>query len=142
MANRLVILRTYGDRQTISDWYVYNENDELQYKCVGLENPWKNNRQYISCIPEGTYSAIKIRNHHRFGNSFFVEDVPNRSEIMIHALNFVNQTEGCPGPGIEYKKINNDELVDLYKSDRALKDLWKNLPDEFTVVIENAEKYA
>lgn len=140
--NRLIIIRTYGERQTTSDWYVYSENDELQYQCVGLENPWKDNRQYISCIPEGHYSAIKIRNHHRFGDCFFIEDVANRSEIMIHALNYVHQTDGCPGPGIEYKKINDDELVDLYRSDKALKDLWKNLPEEFNVIIENSEKYA
>jgi hypothetical protein len=60
---------------------------------------------------------------------------------MIHAGIFVQHTDGCPMPGTQYKKLNNDSLLDLYQSGNAMRELWQNLPSEFSVVIQNKKKY-
>lgn len=61
---------------------------------VTLEDVWRNNEKMVSCIPKGTY---KIRRHQspKFGECFIVLDVPNRSQILIHAGNTHLDTHGC-----------------------------------------------
>jgi hypothetical protein len=62
--------------------------------CVTLEDKWRNNERMISCIPKGKY-VIKRHKSPKFGECFKVENVPNRSEILIHAGNTDADTHGC-----------------------------------------------
>jgi hypothetical protein len=66
-----------------------------------LENPWRNNIPYESCIPVGTY---KIRRHlsPKFGETFIICDVPNRSHILFHRGNQHTDTYGCVLTGEEF----------------------------------------
>ena len=71
--------------------------------CYTLELPWNSNKVMLSCIPAGTY---KVRFVHRstsgkFRRCWHVQDVPERSEIMIHPANYVRQIRGCIAPGLE-----------------------------------------
>lgn len=60
-----------------------------------LELPWLANKVNVSCIPEGVYSWELVLDHPRFGNCFYLPEVPDRSEIMIHVGNQLEDTEGC-----------------------------------------------
>ncbi|WP_018124960.1 DUF5675 family protein [Desulfovibrio oxyclinae] len=63
--------------------------------CFTLEEPWKDNRTYISCIPAGRYRCRR-RWSSRFGRELFeVSDVPGRTAILIHAGNTTDDIEGC-----------------------------------------------
>ena len=53
------------------------------FRCYTLELPWKNNEQNISCIPAGEY-PVKIRISPKYGQIYHVQEVPNRSFILIH----------------------------------------------------------
>jgi len=64
-----------------------------------IERPWVNNERNISCIPEGTYS-MNWRESPRFGWTWELEDVPDRSYILIHPGNFASNFEGCIGLGM------------------------------------------
>lgn len=75
------------------------------------ELPWRDNARNISCIPEGDY----LCNPHispKHGHCFWLQSVPGRSEILIHAANWVgskcegykSQLEGCIAIGMELKK--------------------------------------
>lgn len=67
--------------------------------CYTLERPWLGNQHNISCIPEGTYDVAMLWSQH-FGRPLpHVLDVPDRSGIMFHVLNVVEQSEGCIGLG-------------------------------------------
>lgn len=64
-----------------------------------LERPWIDNKKNISCIPEGKYPIYTFK-HPKWGEVIGLRDVLNRSEILIHPGNYVDDTEGCILPGI------------------------------------------
>ena len=66
--------------------------------CNTIELPWKENQSRISCIHEGTYLLTK-RYSMRFGWHLLVNNVVNRSYILIHAYNdAVKESKGCIAP--------------------------------------------
>jgi hypothetical protein len=72
---------------------------EGEHFCYTLERPWLDNRDEISCIPEGTYQVLMKFSHH-FGRPLpHLLDVPGRDHIMIHVMNVVEQSKGCIGVG-------------------------------------------
>lgn len=59
-----------------------------------LELPYKENQKQISCIPTGIYELHRHISP-RFGETFIVQDVPNRENILFHWGNTVKDTQGC-----------------------------------------------
>lgn len=59
-----------------------------------LERPWLENMPNVSCIPIGKYYAIRHVSP-TFGETFWVTDVPGRSEILFHKGNIAGHSEGC-----------------------------------------------
>lgn len=74
--------------------------DELLLIAFTLEPPWLLNECEKSCIPCGTYKYFYV-NHPKFGNAFEIEDVPGRTEILIHPGNYFEETKGCILPGLD-----------------------------------------
>jgi len=81
----------------------------LREGLIPLELPWKDNQQKVSCIPLGTYS-VKRRHSDRFKEHFHIQDVPNRTWILIHPGNYYTQIMGCVLVGGGFSDINNDWL--------------------------------
>lgn len=63
-------------------------------QCVTLENPWRGNTPSISCIPSGQYTCRRVDSP-RFGDTFEVADVANRTHILFHKGNLEKDTHGC-----------------------------------------------
>ena len=61
---------------------------------VTLELPWRDNEPERSCIPPGTYACQRVHSP-RFGDTFEVMAVPNRSHILFHKGNTTPDTKGC-----------------------------------------------
>ncbi len=67
-----------------------------------LELPWRDNKQGESCIPTGQY-LCELRKSPRFGLTYHVTNVPDRSFILIHSgnvagevsLNLKSDVAGC-----------------------------------------------
>lgn len=78
---------TFG-RLTFRDFY-----------CYTLERPWEANRQSVSCIPEGVYSASRYNSPVR-GEVWQLNNVPGRSYIQIHPANIMDELEGCIALGL------------------------------------------
>lgn len=68
---------------------------------VTLEPPWKNNTRSISCIPPGIYQCKRIQSP-KFGDTFEILGVPNRTHILFHKGNKVSETYGCVLIGSEF----------------------------------------
>jgi len=66
-----------------------------------LEEEDRGNRRSISSIPTGTYLVKRVISP-KFGDTFEVTGVPNRSHILFHALNTEEGTEGCIGVGKKF----------------------------------------
>lgn len=111
------LIRTwYDDKQTLGQLDV---GDLTLYT---LELPWKDNQRRISCIPEGTY---RVTSHisKKFGKCFWVREVQGRSGILIHAGNYHWHTLGCILVGLDHKDSNEDGLLDVISSTKAMKKL-------------------
>ncbi len=87
-----------------------------------LELPWKNNQTSVSCIPAGTYSMIKHTSP-KFGPCYWIQNVPGRSEILVHPANFVRQLRGCIAPGLTHADIDGDGNIDVTNSKVAMQKL-------------------
>lgn len=72
-----------------------------EYLCRTLERPWVNNQRSVSCIPTGVYRGA-IQASPRFRRDLpELLDVPGRSQILFHAGNTPDDTEGCILVGME-----------------------------------------
>lgn len=78
---KLELNRTYYPNGTNGELLLNGEK-----VCSTIELPWKQNKNQVSCIPEGKYELQK-RWTRRFGNHFILMNVPNRSYILLHAAN-------------------------------------------------------
>lgn len=66
-----------------------------------LERPWHDNQANVSCIPAGRYRCVRIRSP-KFGWTFEVMNVPNRSHVLFHSGNTLEDTHGCILIGEEF----------------------------------------
>jgi len=123
------------EKQTIGSFYLLGFNNSVIAKWDCLELPWLDNQTNISCIPTGSYKARK-HNSPRFGSCLWLQDVPNRSEILVHKLNFFEDTLGCIGIGRFLKDINHDGLMDITDSAKSIKELLAYLKDMDGIMIE------
>ena len=64
-----------------------------------IERPWLDNTVRISCIPEGVYN-MGWRESPKFGETWQVQDVQNRTYILIHTANYAKEVQGCIGLGM------------------------------------------
>ena len=87
--------------------------------CLTLEREWKDNKRNISCIPTGWYICKRIVSP-KFGDTFKIESVLNRSQILFHKGNIEDDSHGCIILGEEYGRL--DEKTAILSSGRAFKE--------------------
>ncbi len=108
-------------------------------KCmVVLERPWLNNQRSISCIPEGTYDCAYLAKSAsgKYTSVYHIQDVKDRSGILIHAGNFVSHTTGCLLPGLRKGTLQGNLAV--LSSKRALAKLLTEFDkQDFTLTIRS-----
>lgn len=135
MSNRIIINRkTYSENQVLGIGIVVDANDIELFNFVTIELPWLENKRRISCIPAGVYSAIK-HNSPKFGQTLWLQEVPNRSEILIHSANFSRQLLGCIAPGEIFIDIDKDGLKDVNNSRATMEKILKFVGNRVQIVI-------
>lgn len=77
---------------------------------LSLEDPWRNNKRGMSCIPAGTYSCKRV-NSPKFGDTFEVTDVQSRTHILFHKGNTHEDTEGCILIGEEFGVLTGEPAL-------------------------------
>lgn len=106
----------------------------VQFACLTLELPWRDNKRRVSCIPAGTYRAVRHISP-KFGQSLHILDVPGRSEILIHPANYVHQLLGCIAVGQDARDLNGDGQEDITNSRATMAKLLNALGDDNEVTI-------
>lgn len=79
-------------------------------RCLTLEPPWRDNEPFFSCIPTGQYVCEQI-NSPRFGLTWQVCNVKNRTHILFHKGNQAGDTRGCIVLGEDFRKHVNGEVT-------------------------------
>ncbi len=100
--------------------------------CVTCEDPDNNNAKNISCIPKGIYRC-KPFSGTRFKNVWEITKVPNRTTVLIHEGNTINNTEGCILVGEGFTTMKG--LPAVFNSVATLNRLRRTLPSEFELEI-------
>jgi hypothetical protein len=106
-------------------------NGRHAFQCATLELAWKDNAPQVSCIPTGTYNVIPHVSP-TFGECYWVQDVPNRSQILIQLANYASSSKkhrtdlkGCIALGYNYADLNKDGVIEITNSRVACKDFAK-----------------
>ena len=96
--------------------------------CVTLEPPDQDNKENISCIPSGQYQCIRHTSP-TFKETFLVTDVPDRSNILFHAGNTIENTKGCIILAQYYDKLKgNRAVLNSGNTFKSFMHLMKNYP--------------
>ena len=131
----LVVSRILSnDELTLSECYIRDEHTGIiLLEFYGIELPWKNNQRRISCIPANDYVAAAVRRYSNNKYALWVQDVPGRSEIMVHQANYPRDVLGCLGPGRSIlREIGIDSvygaIIGVGPSAPVMKDIEKYVP--------------
>lgn len=126
--------RSYMKDRTLSDAWVYKDGQNI-WKFVTLELPWNNNAYQDSCVPPGRYPVVKEHSP-KFGEILpELKDVPNRSECKFHVANYPSELLGCIAPGLSFGDLDEDGLLDVASSRKALDKIMSLTPGSFEVII-------
>ena len=78
----------------------------------GVEQPWRNNRPFISCIPAGEYELHRFKRkngddalvfiNEEMGVTEWKESHSKRYTCLIHIANWPHNVKGCLGPGDDF----------------------------------------
>jgi hypothetical protein len=98
----IVLIR---DKTTDQGTYGVLKVMETGWQCQTIELPWRSNKRGLSCIRQGIYNAEYVNRtaSGKFTNVYYLQDVPGRSGILVHAGNvagditkgFESDVEGC-----------------------------------------------
>jgi hypothetical protein len=112
--------------------------------CVTVEPPFLvENTPLISAIPPGFYQVGKVKSP-KFGDTFEVKDVKDRTNILFHSGNTKEHTHGCIILGERYGKIEghgvSNGLRAVLHSRKAFETFYATLKDHtpFDLLIVNA----
>lgn len=105
--------------------------------CSTLERSWEDNKHDISRIPDGEYTCKRIVSP-KFGETFEVMDVPNRTEILFHRGNYQADSRGCILVGMGYAEINKQ--LAITDSGVGFSNFFKHMAgeNEFKLTIKSA----
>ena len=109
--NLLLIRDEFTDKSTIGMLFL---NGEMF--CHTLELPYLDNQRSISCIPAGQYK-VRLRTARESATRNYlhllIEDVKDRSYILVHIGNFPKDTRGCVlvGQARQQNRVNNSTLA-------------------------------
>lgn len=123
-----------SQKQTLGTLELFDATGKSIYKCKTLELPWLNNKTKVSCIPTGTYGVVTRRSS-KYGLHYHIQDVPDRTFILIHHGNYHTDILGCILVGKAHTDINGDKLPDVTSSKATMQELLKLAPEGFQLEI-------
>jgi len=108
------------------------------FDCYTLELPWNDNTPNISCIPVGRYTAAIDKNV-TIGKEYVIrlQDVPNRTGILIHVGNYTNEIAGCILVG--NRQITNSVKKMVTNSRHTMGALLREIEFDNELTVEIAE---
>lgn len=116
------VKRLWSDKnQTLGVLTIRGKSGQPIFACLTLERGDMGNKKMISNCPKGEYPLV-LEYSPRFQTKLYeLKDIPNRSEIKIHASNFWRQLNGCIALGLKLKDLDKDGYFDITNSRNTVK---------------------
>jgi hypothetical protein len=92
-----------------------------------VENAWRDNKRNVSCIPTGEY-ICKRYNSRKYGITYVVKGVTDRTGILFHRGNTHKDTRGCILLGSRYGMVNGIEGIQY--SDAGFRRFMRRIGDD------------
>lgn len=111
---KLKLLRIAEDEATTFGVIIIDEGF-FKPICLSIENKWKNNEPWVSCIPDGEYICEQgtfskaIYPANPTGITYQILDIPGRSDCIFHPGNTHFDTSGCILPVTNYSRFGMTE---------------------------------
>lgn len=97
---------------------------DLPFECFTVEQPWRGNKPFESCVPEGVYALVPVTSP-RWGRTFALVNEDNRVfaaygdierdgdrwACLLHAANLASQLAGCIAPGVREYAFDGEWAV-------------------------------
>ena len=141
MKKEVKLSRIKSNKDMTLGFYRCYSDGRLVHSFPSLELPWKENKNSISCIPAGEYDMIQIERPAGRGWALLLQNVPNRWAILTHAANFTRQIKGCIIIGLAHEDIDNDGIMDVSSSRRAMEMLQQWVGNTQTLPITITDDY-
>jgi len=101
------------------------------FTCVCIELPDRENQTDVSRIPAGRYPLVRVERSPSFDYPhLWIREVPDRAGVKVHIANYARQLRGCVAPGLAFRDLDGDGIVDVTSSRAALDRLLETLPLE------------
>ena len=97
--------------------------------CLTCEDPWSGNQANVSCIPDGVYLCGRVLSP-KFGETFEVLRVTDRTHILYHRGNTAEDTHGCILLGEQYERMAG--AWGISRSGEAFKEFMARLTGQTT----------
>jgi hypothetical protein len=107
---------------TLGQFHLIGDHGTEHLAGYTIELPWRDNEVGRSCIPLGVYTAERHASP-KFGATYWLRNVPGRSEILIHTANSKSDLDGCIGPGRDYGWWQQRSELAVWHSGDAMADL-------------------
>lgn len=115
-----------------------------------VERPWLNNKRGESCIPDGTYKlalrespVVNRTSWGKYKEGWEIQNVPDRTYIMIHPGNWPYNFQGCIGLGQGYEVLKGKQgpQMAVTRSQLAMKTFMEAMDPEknWEIVIRPTE---
>lgn len=103
---------------------------------VTLEDAWRDNEKMVSCIPTGIYQ-VRLYKSPRFGTTYQVMNVEDRSHILFHAGNTHKDTHGCILLGMQFGRIRGESAILASRSAfLQFMDVMENTPEARLTIVD------
>ncbi len=135
----LLLLRDYDN--DVTDGELFDEKGK--HICWTLELPWKDNKQEISCIPEGVYKINKFFSGGFNRWIYKINKVLGRDLVRIHNGNTVLDIRGCILVGTKQGTLNVKGKIypAVLDSVKAMDKLLVLVGSEGMLTIKNRKDY-
>lgn len=100
------------DKNTLGFVTLTNSRGKIIFNSVSLELPYSANKKQVSCIPMGTYRAIKTKYKSK-NDVILLRNVPERENILVQIGNYSKDTLGSIllGRNIEYSEGTSEHYI-------------------------------
>lgn len=119
------------------------------WSCVTVERPWQNNEPDTSCIPPGRYQLEPHSStahpdtwalvNHELGVYHYADPQAKRFAILIHPANYMQDVQGCIGPGKSFAANGGRWMVTHSRS--TMGELRRKIVEEDNEILIQWKRY-